>query len=100
MHDKHSKTSDPAVGSTRLVRMSDTQLLDALQELPCALDLTYHRGQPKSDSVPSRPDQISHFLATVDDSKCLRCGAVIGNQVFTVCDACWDTEHSNDKAHA
>ena len=36
MHDKHSKTSDPAVGSTRLVRMSDTQLLDALQELPCA----------------------------------------------------------------
>ena len=25
------------------------------------MNLTYHRGQPKSDSVPSLRDQISHF---------------------------------------
>ena len=27
------------------------------------------------------------------DDKCAKCGGDIGNNVFTVCDDCWDDEH-------
>jgi len=46
----------------RVVSRTDTDLLNALQELPCALDIIYRRGQPKSDSVPTLREQINRFL--------------------------------------
>lgn len=46
----------------RVVSRTDTQLLDALQELPWRIDIIYKEGQPKSDSVPPLRDQINHFL--------------------------------------
>jgi hypothetical protein len=46
----------------RVVSRTDTQLLDALQNLPDRIDIIYKRGMPKSDSVPSLRDQINWFL--------------------------------------
>jgi len=46
----------------RVVGRTDTQLLDALQNLPHRIDIIYKRGLPKSDSVPSLRDQINRFL--------------------------------------
>jgi hypothetical protein len=28
-------------------------------------------------------------------NKCCKCGKPVGNVMFTVCDECWDKEHSN-----
>lgn len=65
MAKKKSKASAENGGSRsqqRVVSRTDTDLLNALQELPCALDIIYRRGQPKSDSVPTLREQINRFL--------------------------------------
>lgn len=28
---------------------------------------------------------------TCKENKCVRCGEVVGNETFTVCDSCWET---------
>lgn len=46
----------------RVVSRTDTQILDALEALPCCVDIIYKRGYPRSDSVLPLRDQINHFL--------------------------------------
>ena len=46
----------------RMVRRTDEQILNALQELPWRIDILYKRGLPKSDSMPTLREQINHFL--------------------------------------
>lgn len=43
-------------------KRTDTEIIDALQNLPWCLDIIYKEGQPKSDSVPPIRDQINRFL--------------------------------------
>jgi hypothetical protein len=51
-----------AVRVQRVVSRTDSDILDALQNLPDRIDIIYKRGMPKSDSVPSLRDQINRFL--------------------------------------
>lgn len=44
------------------VSRTDSDLLNALEALPCALEIVYKRSQPRSDSVPTLREQINHFL--------------------------------------
>lgn len=41
---------------------TDTQLLDALEAVPWAIEIKYVPGQPKCDSMPSLREQITRFL--------------------------------------
>jgi hypothetical protein len=41
---------------------TDTQLLDALESVPWAIEIKYVQGQPKCDSRPSLREQIGRFL--------------------------------------
>lgn len=34
------------------MKRTDTEILNALQDLPWRIDILYKQGQPKSDSVP------------------------------------------------
>jgi len=43
-------------------KRTDTEILNALQDLPWRIDILYKQGQPKSDSVPHIRDQINDFL--------------------------------------
>ena len=41
----------------------DAALLDCLDAVPFAMEITCHMDQPKSDSVPSMRSQIEHFIS-------------------------------------
>jgi len=43
-------------------KRTDTQIIDALEALPCRVDIIYKMGEPRSDSAPPLRDQINLFL--------------------------------------
>lgn len=62
---KSKRTPD----SKRVVRRTDTQILDALEALPHRVDIIYKQGYPRSDSVPTLREQINRFLDAEESAK-------------------------------
>jgi NAD-dependent SIR2 family protein deacetylase len=72
-----------------------TDMIDAMEE--------YANMRVEKNSVSQHVGQRAapcyNCGETVDEcacmrNKCIRCGRPVGNITFTICDECWDKEHS------
>jgi hypothetical protein len=60
--DTKSPNDPSSPTRNEMTTRTDTQLLDALESVPWAIEIKCVQGQPKCDSLPSLREQIGRFL--------------------------------------